>query len=589
MSESRASSGVRNLRAMFENGGKADDTSPPSRGRSPNGSEQTTPARPLSKVRANFVAVERSGQSAPLLGLRKQCDLSMDEVDGKMDTLHDAKSTLIRKLESMVPESTAKEVNGSTPKIHSNPVQAHVNGLKAENDLSVDIKSTDVVSKPTEDVTREGMEVDKMDSAVKDTSEDENKRESLGNILKGSAFEASPPTNRVKDDKPKAAVKNPKVQTTPSKSKPTSVPGKPIITANESVSPKKTTTPAKTNDTSKERLALKKDIPSPNKITSRPGTILTSKDTVTPNPPTKFSPAPKSPHSARKPKTPTTQGLHQLNKEVASDIPTASNESAKKPSRISNISTANTITEPKARLKGKSHNDGAKISPTSPPVKSKPKSPTRPVRLPVHATAPTASSVAKTHAAPTSRSPSRASNVPNALTRNLSTIRKDRTTAPITRTPSTTTSSIQKKSSRASLPSQNTASQDRPRSRISNATARVPDEGFLARMMRPTASSASKVYEKVEVKSPSRRSGTVKGRRKSERKDIEKERMMSLKGRQSQETKALDGDEIVSPTEGKSEVLVASGLDEEKENQHIEEEHELQSSTVVPEASSAQT
>src|SRR5947207_2021288 len=76
MSSSQRSSnsgGVRNLRAMFENKTDESNTSPPSRGRSPgsvtsNGSK--TP-RPLSKVRANFVAVERNGQLGLQLGSKK--------------------------------------------------------------------------------------------------------------------------------------------------------------------------------------------------------------------------------------------------------------------------------------------------------------------------------------------------------------------------------------------------------------------------------------------------------------------------------------------------------------------------------------
>jgi hypothetical protein len=41
---------------------------------------------------------------------------------------------------------------------------------------------------------------------------------------------------------------------------------------------------------------------------------------------------------------------------------------------------------------------------------------------------------------------------------------------------------------------------------MSNApkATKVPDNSFLARMMRPTASSASKVHEKIEVWSPPR-------------------------------------------------------------------------------------
>ncbi|KAI9902932.1 hypothetical protein N3K66_002284 [Trichothecium roseum] len=50
---------VKNLRAMFEQ--KGDDTSPPDRGRSPGPHSSESP-RPLSKVRTNFVAIEKDGR-----------------------------------------------------------------------------------------------------------------------------------------------------------------------------------------------------------------------------------------------------------------------------------------------------------------------------------------------------------------------------------------------------------------------------------------------------------------------------------------------------------------------------------------------
>ncbi|KAI2604123.1 uncharacterized protein GGS25DRAFT_448884 [Hypoxylon fragiforme] len=58
-------SGVRNLRAMFEQRG---ENNPPDRGRSPGSPSPTDSPRPLSKVRTTFVAVEKDG----ILGLRRQ-------------------------------------------------------------------------------------------------------------------------------------------------------------------------------------------------------------------------------------------------------------------------------------------------------------------------------------------------------------------------------------------------------------------------------------------------------------------------------------------------------------------------------------
>src|SRR5437667_10092994 len=71
---SSSSGGVRNLRAMFENKAEDPETSTPSRGRSPSGSVTSNVSnapRPLSKVRTNFVAVERGGQLGLFLGPKK--------------------------------------------------------------------------------------------------------------------------------------------------------------------------------------------------------------------------------------------------------------------------------------------------------------------------------------------------------------------------------------------------------------------------------------------------------------------------------------------------------------------------------------
>jgi hypothetical protein len=62
--------------AMFE--AKKEETSPPSRGRSPALSVSDATgygSRPISKVRASFVAVERSGQMGSMVGLRKASDV----------------------------------------------------------------------------------------------------------------------------------------------------------------------------------------------------------------------------------------------------------------------------------------------------------------------------------------------------------------------------------------------------------------------------------------------------------------------------------------------------------------------------------
>ncbi|KAF2032305.1 hypothetical protein EK21DRAFT_99170 [Setomelanomma holmii] len=125
--------------------------------------------------------------------------------------------------------------------------------------------------------------------------------------------------------------------------------------------------------------------------------------------------------------------------------------------------------------------------------KPAPKSPTRPVKLPAHLTAPTAASAAK-------------HGEEEKVTRKPSTTTRPKTTAPGTR------------SSRPSIAPSTTAAK-RPDSRAST-TGGAPKGDFLSRMMRPTAASASKTHDKPD--SPPRKgtkapvSALQKGKKKIE-------------------------------------------------------------------------
>lgn len=152
-----------------------------------------------------------------------------------------------------------------------------------------------------------------------------------------------------------------------------------------------------------------------------------------------------------------------------------------------------------------SDENAKKPSITSPPkTRPRPKSPTRPVRLPAAAMATTASSAAKLGDALPIRSPSRASVAPTT-----------KATSGIGRTPSNNT---RKPSSRPSLPAQPAPNQ-KPRPRTSMASIKAPEGSFLARMMRPTQSSASKTHEKVEA-APAAKSQLVKPKRKSDGSEV---------------------------------------------------------------------
>src|SRR5947209_130237 len=150
-------SGVRNLRAMFENktSDLATSTSPPSRGRSPADSEASLQSRPVSKVRASFVAGERPAEAGQgqQWGLRKASDVGI------------------------MAEVTEEQLDGA-----------------ALSRTAADQEAANPVERPSADkkinstrgsATGEGVEATPQKSTGIDGG--------LGTILKGSPFESSPP------------------------------------------------------------------------------------------------------------------------------------------------------------------------------------------------------------------------------------------------------------------------------------------------------------------------------------------------------------------------------------------------------------
>ncbi|TKA53787.1 hypothetical protein B0A49_07688 [Cryomyces minteri] len=140
-------------------------------------------------------------------------------------------------------------------------------------------------------------------------------------------------------------------------------------------------------------------------------------------------------------------------------------------------------------------------------TKSHRREPTRPVQLPSHLTAPTASSAAKHESSlPQSDGPGLARK-PSVMSRNTSgsaALRSStRSSKPPTQPSSKRSSLVKRSDSRANQQPQ------RPESRAGDAPAR-PAVGFLERMMRPTTSTASKTHDKTELKSPPRRTASVR-------------------------------------------------------------------------------
>lgn len=132
-------------------------------------------------------------------------------------------------------------------------------------------------------------------------------------------------------------------------------------------------------------------------------------------------------------------------------------------------------------------NTSFRKSPQSKPTR--PRSPTRPIKVSSHLTAPTAASAARQDTQP----PKPSVSVSKPAVANRPQVRAPApTTKPAARPSATSTSSAPKKA------------ESKPA-----ATSKGPDDGFLARMMRPTASSASKAQDKTEVKSPPKRTPSV--------------------------------------------------------------------------------
>ncbi|KIX00176.1 uncharacterized protein Z518_10314 [Rhinocladiella mackenziei CBS 650.93] len=436
MSANSGSGGVRNLRAMFENKVSDQSTSPPSRGRSPNPSELSSSSRPVSKVRTSFVAVERPGENGgpPILGLRRTSEVS---------SLGEIK------------ESTTVDT-GNIEKMPSN-----TETRKDENPIAVPEK------KPSVENSIEG---------------------GLGNILKGSAF----------------------VENTPSKP-PSEARKLGDALSSGQAQEKIARSPSKSKDETKAASMVEKMRGDGEKQDPPPSTTLQTTKTAQPvkAPPTRQTvakPAPKSPVVSKpSSKTPTSPAAHLKGGAAKIKGVMESAKEAQHSREVTKQNAAKTVqvqaekaqsSAPKLDTQSKTKPAPEAVkkekTPTSPhvvrsPKAVKPKSPTKPGKLPAAATATTASSVAKSdmHPSPTeSEFRKSVTKKPSAIS-----IRQPRVST------SSTTSTLAKKSSRASL----TNGHDRPKSRVS---ASKPDEGFLARMMRPTASSAQKVHDKLQINSP---------------------------------------------------------------------------------------
>ena len=533
---SRSPSGVASLRARFEQNGE--DTSPPSRGRSPAGSVTSNSSRPLSKVRTSFVAVEPSGYMASEIGSKGSDGVNEAVTE---DNAEIPNPTIATSGDEAI-DNPKTNGNGTLPQEAENPTIS-VTGDQSSAEITASSKSEMAISDATSANPDKPVSTEQDDTAAMLPADPKDegtvsggaalaeKTPELGSILKGSPFEEKEAKKPgiTKASKPIAAAasqplkpQNKTPSAGPANSKPKEAPSVKPAPAHPKKVQEKSPIVGNADSKTKEVQATKTATESNPELKPKaaPPAPIDTQPATPPAPPA----APEASETKQEntaptvPRTPTSanaSGKQPLSK-AASPAKTVApkpdppkeqkkitpKEDKRPTSRPSAVSKPPTSTAPKPTPVSTTSTGKAvkKPGPTSPAfVKPKPKSPTRPVRLPASATAPTAASAAKLDGAP-----------PAAAV-----VTRGRTTSnpkpPVGKT------------SRASLPagSKPADKPKAPRSRMSMASTQASSGSFLERMMRPTQSSAQKTHEKVEVKSPPRKShpsrpkGTSEGSEKS--------------------------------------------------------------------------
>ncbi|OCK83466.1 hypothetical protein K432DRAFT_347006 [Lepidopterella palustris CBS 459.81] len=537
MSNNRASSGgVRNLRAMFENQ-NATSSSPEPRGRSPVGSATSNDnSRPTSKIRASFVSVEPSGLVVKELGTTKGTSDGVNNTaanrresfsisqEHQSEVIEELKRTVSQEKEDhhnsldiaeTVPDQAVEERDSST--------QATRIGDQAASDTMVNLGS---IMKGS-DFPEPGTSVQEEKGKAKEPEAPESEIPPSP-IAKEAKEELAPSSSKgAPSESPDkvvlgAEVEDASLEPSDPKDEATVSGGEALPAPTESLSPLATSegkaaevAPEAPKEVAKPKAASSSTAkfqskakvngatshapaPAHNKATSKaaphkPLAISTTKEKST-KPSSSKSPAiPKtpttpsviSPAKASAPKALTAQSKEQL-KGPTAKTSRASLRASTSSNPVSGPVPATTKPKPTSKPAAAATKDTT--ASTSPPTfrKPRPKSPTRPVRLPSHLVAPTASSAAKHDDG----------SAQQTLTRKPSTISRDRAALAKPAGP------IRKQPSRSSLPPQLAK---RPESRQSMG---APDESFLTRMMRPTAASASKTHDKVN--SPPRRTASIK-------------------------------------------------------------------------------
>ena len=533
---SKTNSGVQGLRAMFEQSNN--ETSPPSRGRSPAGDSTTgSTSRPISKVRASFVSVDRSGPGL-LPALRKtdtnesrpSMDGMQDEkpLDGSLDgQKSDGEKTV------SVPD---KKISRSTPAGETAPY-AQTSEKKSIEPGQESTGNPDKATTAVEEAPSELLPGDPSNAAAVSGGEAlGSDAPDLGFILKGSPFVDESNLKQAHEGKNEHVGSDTKAK--PSSIQPEKAPPKAQsnthssakVKGQSSITPKTTSkSPVGTDSSSAEKPSATKAERSPKQPQSPKTASNDKQDTKTKRETAgQASTKPSKPISITS--QPNTRKVPTRAPDEASNIPSTKST---RPVRLSNHSPAtNSNPQPKNVAKAPANTNASKPSSSGPPkstfIKPRPKSPTKPARLPASATAPTAASAAKLDG-----------EGPKAPA--ISTAAKPKANINQTKPP------------RASLPARSIPAPEKPkrsqpRASMASATSKPAEGGFLARMMRPTQASKSKTHDKVEVKSPPRSSTNNTAKPKKVSKESEK---------------GLGEDVASAPAEVPEEAPPAEGVSEE--------------------------
>ncbi|KAF9629778.1 hypothetical protein BFW01_g10981 [Lasiodiplodia theobromae] len=571
MSQLPGGGGVRSLRAMFESSHPERSASPELRGRSPTpGSPSVrsseSNSRPASKVRASFISVGpfdspptsmpgENGVDSPAVesppsdaidALRaaapseptgstltqRRGSMSLDP-SRDSETLEELRHTVSSEAEhrrasvdikETVPENAVFTGPTNTPFMEIKEDKAMGNFVDNQNNQLNDAKKSGEPG-PKEEATTENAQRVLQEAAAGlkrvEVAAEEKKSESANKSSSDATATApTPPTEELNEDvaipteeptmsqpDKKTAVEDPNAEMKPSDPKEESAVsgGEGLPPPTETLKPLGT---EKAAEEAPEPVAEEKTEEKAEEVEPQPETKADAAPEPVPEPAeTKPEPAlaeESKPSGAKSPAPPATPTSPIASPKSTTSKTSTAKEPAKRASRTSlKSATSSSAAKPRASSRPASER---KAHATPPFTKPRPKSPTRPAKLPSHLTQPTAASAAKRDAEKEEKKPA-------AKPRTTTTPRAPAVAAKTTTAAASKTAAEKKAGSRPSLPAQSTAK--RPESRTSRPSvgARAPDDSFLARMMRPTASSANKTHEKKDdVKSPPRRTVSTKSK-----------------------------------------------------------------------------